>query len=71
MGEFSGGLEASEESASSPLTSPPISPDTDNQRERGWGRSLGSHSGQNHQGGFPGLKAAWQGPLVGLDTTAA
>lgn len=44
MGEFSGGLEASEESASSPLTSPPISPDTDNQRERGWGRSLGSHS---------------------------
>lgn len=39
----------------------------DNQGERG---SLGSHSSRNHQGGFPGLRAAWQGHLVGLDTTA-
>lgn len=32
--------------------------------------SLGSHSSQNHQGEFLGLKAVWQGPLVGLNTTA-
>lgn len=38
--------------------------------ERGYSGSLGSDSGQNHQDGFPGLKAVWQGPLVGLDTTA-
>lgn len=70
MGEFTRDWKYNEESASLPLTSPPLSPDTDN-----WGREGGvgpsSHSSQNHQGGVPGLRAAWQGPLVGLDTTAA
>lgn len=33
--------------------------------------SLGSHSSRIHQGEFPGLKAVWQGPLAGLNTTAA
>lgn len=71
-GEFPGGLKVYQESASSPLSSPPpLSPDTDNQGERERGGSLGSHSSQNHQGGLPSLRAAWQGPLVGLDTTAA
>lgn len=39
--------------------------------ERGCSGSRGSHSRQNPQGGLPGLRAMWQGPLVGRPGHAA
>ena len=65
-GEVPGDWRQARRPASSPLPSPPfLSPDSDNQGERGCSRSRGSRSSQNPQGGFPGLRAVWQGPLVG------
>lgn len=69
--EFPGELEACKESSILSLPSPPfISRHGQSRGERVSG-SLGSHSSQVHQGEFLGLKAVWQGPLVGLNTTAA
>lgn len=71
VGEFPGELEACKESSILSLPSPPfISRHGQSRGERVSG-SLGSHSSQVHQGEFLGLKAVWQGPLVGLNTTAA
>lgn len=70
--EFPGGLEACKGSLISPADPSSLSLQmlTIKGGERGYIGSFGSHSSQNHQGGFPGPKAVWQVPLVELDTTA-
>lgn len=65
-GRVPGGLRDTGRLTSSLPSLPCISPDSDNQRERGCISPVSAGIAQ----WLPGLRAVWQGPLLGLDTTA-
>ena len=67
-GERSGGLEASKVPR---FLFPTESFSLSRRRQSRGERVPGSHSSQNPQCGLPGLRAVWQGPLVGRSGHAA